>query len=333
MHMMFRSTRLLRAARPLARSRFLCTTASESDVKVSVVSDRSLSGFAAAAPTGHHIHRHFAPRPCASCATAPDRLTVASLPAVSPSLPRHAYTTPPPQTDEHTGELFSLRLDRSGGGAAARAATCAKIQFTEPEVTAEDVAFFNRHGYFMPAAPMIDAAGVAALREEFGRIFEGQVDYDATPPEFEFWCKVVDDHRKGSAAVRKVNNSWWVNAGMRKVTTSPAIGKVAGRLLGTDTVRLWHDQAIWKPGTLGRAEEDAAEGNIGWHQDYGFWQVSDNSDQMCTAFVALQDMDMSNGAMRTIAGSHKWGLLDDSAMFFEKVRCVIVCLCYVVNVL
>jgi ectoine hydroxylase-related dioxygenase (phytanoyl-CoA dioxygenase family) len=39
---------------------------------------------------------------------------------------------------------------------------------------------------------------------------------------------------------------------------------------------------------------------------------------MVTAFIALQDMDLSNGCMRTITGSHKWGLIEDSNMFFDK---------------
>ena len=33
------------------------------------------------------------------------------------------------------------------------------------------------------------------------------------------------------------------------------------------------------------------------------------------AWVALQDTDLGNGAMRTIVGSHRWGLLEDSANF------------------
>jgi ectoine hydroxylase-related dioxygenase (phytanoyl-CoA dioxygenase family) len=39
---------------------------------------------------------------------------------------------------------------------------------------------------------------------------------------------------------------------------------------------------------------------------------------MITAWVALQDTDLTNGGLRTITGSHKWGLLEDSATFFDK---------------
>ena len=39
---------------------------------------------------------------------------------------------------------------------------------------------------------------------------------------------------------------------------------------------------------------------------------------MCTAWIALQDTDLQNGGMRTIVGSHKWGLLEDSDTFGHK---------------
>ena len=39
---------------------------------------------------------------------------------------------------------------------------------------------------------------------------------------------------------------------------------------------------------------------------------------MCTAWIALQDTDLRNGGMRTIVGSHKWGLLEDSNTFGHK---------------
>jgi hypothetical protein len=70
--------RLLRVARPLAQSRVLCTTtASESEVKVSVTYTHTI----------HNLHTLSVPRQSAST-----------------NLPRPHY---PPQTDEHTGELFS----------------------------------------------------------------------------------------------------------------------------------------------------------------------------------------------------------------------------------
>jgi ectoine hydroxylase-related dioxygenase (phytanoyl-CoA dioxygenase family) len=77
------------------------------------------------------------------------------------------------------------------------------------------------------------------------------------------------------------------------------IGAAAAKLMKTPEIRLWHDQAICKPGQPPGAASDV--GNIGWHQDYAYWQIS-NTSEMITAWIPLQDVNMENGAMRTIVG-------------------------------
>ena len=66
-----------------------------------------------------------------------------------------------------------------------------------------------------------------------------------------------------------------------------------------------------------RTEQLAVMANVGWHQDYGYWKASSTTN-MITAWVALQDTDLSNGGMRTIVGSHKWGLVEGSDTFGER---------------
>jgi len=189
------------------------------------------------------------------------------------------------------------------------------VCFIEPQVSKEDLEYFRTNGYWV-APKMISDEEIARLRKEMEGIYIGEVDTQATPYEYEYYKKVLALHHQKSHKVMKVNNAWWINKTIRSVSTSSSIGHVAAQLLGTDEIRLWHDQAIWKPGTTTQGL-DPNEGNIGWHQDYGFWQIS-NSPEMITAWVALQDTDLNNGAMRTITGSHKWGLLPDSATFFDK---------------
>jgi len=190
------------------------------------------------------------------------------------------------------------------------------ISFTEPKVTKEDKEYFDKNGYWI-APKMINDEDIQRLRKEYERLYSGEVDTGATPYEYEYYKKALKLHSENTPRVMKVNNAWWINLTIREVACSHAIGSIAAQLLNTDEIRLWHDQAIWKPGVGSDNVEAAKEGNIGWHQDYGFWQIS-NSPQMITAWVALQDTDLSNGAMRTITGSHKWGLIPDSATFFEK---------------
>ena len=181
-------------------------------------------------------------------------------------------------------------------------------------IDAEDVASFWEKGYFVPEEPVLAPEDVAAARLAFERAFSGEIDGDGVPQEFEFWAKSIAEHAAGSSAVRKINNAWWVSSSLATLATNGELGKAAATLLGTNETRLWHDQAIWKPPT---PASDVDAGNIGWHQDYGFWRVVDEP-LMLTAFVALQDTTLANGAMRTIQGSHKWGLVEGSNGFFSK---------------
>ena len=131
----------------------------------------------------------------------------------------------------------------------------------------------------------------------------GQHDYEV--PSIYGWTA----RDLSSPDVRQQVDAFYLNAEMRQAILSPLIGKIAARLMKTDSVRLWHDQALLKPGTGG--QEQTIAGNVGWHQDYGFWQ-SCSTDNMCSAWVALQDTDLTNGAMRMVVGSHKWGLIEGS---------------------
>ena len=148
------------------------------------------------------------------------------------------------------------------------------------------------------------------LRQAFNRIFRYDYDRDIYPFDR------VYIYDLDSPALRKVNNGWWLNNEIRSAVLSPKLGYILARLMGTEEVRLWHDQVVLKPG-LGPEGEETVAGNIGWHQDYAHWQVA-SSQNMATLWIALQDTDLSNGGMRTIVWSHRWGLVPDSDTFHEK---------------
>jgi len=84
--------------------------------------------------------------------------------------------------------------------------------------------------------------------------------------------------------------------------------------MGVDAIRVWQDQSIWKPGAPGYSAE--AKGNIGFHQDYAYWQDASTTNTL-SANIALQDTTIENGALRLFDGSHKVGLLDDADGFFD----------------
>jgi ectoine hydroxylase-related dioxygenase (phytanoyl-CoA dioxygenase family) len=174
------------------------------------------------------------------------------------------------------------------------------------KITKEDKARFDRDGYWISPKLLTDEQ-IAKLRVAHDRIWSGDFDGDGYPM---YPVNLKLDPKK----IRKQDNGWWINDAVRDTVTDPYIGELAADLLEVDSIRLWHDQMIFKPG-LGSEVSNA--GNVGWHQDFGYWQCSDNMN-MITVWIALQDTDLTNGGMMTILGSHKWGLIPDSNTFFDQ---------------
>jgi phytanoyl-CoA hydroxylase len=84
------------------------------------------------------------------------------------------------------------------------------------------------------------------------------------------------------------------HAGMRELMFDPRLGEMAGTLAGVDGIRIWHDQALFKP----------PFGNpTGWHLDNPYWSFS--SRQSLSIWVALDEATLGNGCMWYIPGSHK----------------------------
>jgi len=183
------------------------------------------------------------------------------------------------------------------------------IPIRETQVTEQDVQEYRERGYWR-TPKLLDDSAIAQLRRAFERTFTEDFDRELYPFDRVYQWDL------SSPQLQKVNNSWWLNDDIRSVVLSSKLGYIVARLMGTEEVRIWHDQVVWKPG-VGPDRADFKEANIGWHQDYAHWQVA-SSQNMCTMWIALQDTDLNNGGMSTIVGSHKWGLVPDSDSFHDK---------------
>lgn len=173
------------------------------------------------------------------------------------------------------------------------------------KITAQDKEVFDRDGYWI-SPKLLDDDQIRRLREAHERVWAGDYDGDGLP---------MNHYRPNPNpdALRKLDNGWWINDEIRRTVTDPLIGELTADLLQADEIRLWHDQVIYKPGV---GDKKTSLGNVGWHQDYGYWQCSSHAN-MVTVWIALQDTDLTNGGMMTIVGSHKWGLIPDSDTFFN----------------
>ena len=176
-------------------------------------------------------------------------------------------------------------------------------------ISADVLKEYRERGYWV-SPKLFSNEQIAEMRQAQERMWNGEHDSEI---QSQYGARAVEP---GSPVVRQQCNAFWLSNVIGKVTTSPLLGAIGARFMGVETVRLWHDQAVYKPG-IGPDGRDETAGNIGWHQDYGHWKAS-STPNMCTAWIALQDTDLQNGGMRTIVGSHKWGLLEDSDTFGHK---------------
>jgi ectoine hydroxylase-related dioxygenase (phytanoyl-CoA dioxygenase family) len=79
------------------------------------------------------------------------------------------------------------------------------------------------------------------------------------------------------------------------VFDSPA-GAIAAALMGADTVSFFFDHLLVKePGT---------SNDTPWHQDLPYWPVV--GTQICSLWFAMDHVDIANGGVRYVAGSHRW---------------------------
>jgi ectoine hydroxylase-related dioxygenase (phytanoyl-CoA dioxygenase family) len=183
------------------------------------------------------------------------------------------------------------------------------IEVNDVQCNAAALQEYRERGYVITAKLLADDQ-IAWLREAAERIFRYDYDRDLYPFDR------VYSYDLASPELRKINNGWWLNDDIRSLVLSPKLGALVAPLMETDEVRVWHDQVVVKPG-VGAERADFSDANIGWHQDYAHWQVA-SSQRMCTIWIALQDTDLRNGGMRTIVGSHRWGLIPGADSFHDK---------------
>lgn len=88
--------------------------------------------------------------------------------------------------------------------------------------------------------------------------------------------------------------------GMREILLDPRLGELAATLAGVDGIRVWHDQALYKP----------PWGNpTAWHLDNPYWSFS--SRDALSIWVALDDATLANGCMWYLPGTHKIARYDN----------------------
>ena len=145
---------------------------------------------------------------------------------------------------------------------------------------------FRLNGFLL-GGKILDADEVGVLREELARVIKEQ---DAPVPQP---VRVVNLSRDEMSPVWQIVNIWQASDPFRRLVHNPRIVGGIAQLTGADELRIWHDQIQYKPPEVG--------GVNGWHQDSPYWPILSPKTSQVTAWVALDDVDESNGCMRMVA--------------------------------
>jgi ectoine hydroxylase-related dioxygenase (phytanoyl-CoA dioxygenase family) len=94
-------------------------------------------------------------------------------------------------------------------------------------------------------------------------------------------------------AFTQVMNLWRHDEQVRAIVFNQRLAAAAAQLLGVASVRLYHDQALYKAPHGGMTP---------WHCDQYYWPL--DSDKTITAWIPLQDTPLEMGALAFSAGSH-----------------------------
>lgn len=94
-------------------------------------------------------------------------------------------------------------------------------------------------------------------------------------------------------------NLWEDYEEIRPFILNPRLADIARRLVGCRSIRLWHDHALIKPARDGAPTP--------WHQDFPYWPMKEPGALSC--WLALDDVDETNGCMSFVPGTHRLGPL------------------------
>lgn len=124
-----------------------------------------------------------------------------------------------------------------------------------------------------------------------------------TAMEFSRESRPMEERDTYGKALLQVTNLWQKNEVVAEFVLARRFAQIAADLLGVPTVRLYHDQALFK---------EPGGGPTPWHQDQFYWPIA--SDRTITLWMPLVDATTEMGTMRFASGSHQEGYLGDLAI-------------------
>ncbi|WP_337101107.1 phytanoyl-CoA dioxygenase family protein [Paenibacillus sp. YIM B09110] len=121
--------------------------------------------------------------------------------------------------------------------------------------------------------------------------------------------KPLEERDTYGKAFIQIPNVWRESEAAAKFVLAKRFAKIAAELMGVDSVRIYHDQALYK---------EPGGGHTPWHQDQIYWPL--DSDKTVTLWMPLVPISEEVGSMTFASESHKQGYISKTVISDESHR-------------
>ena len=156
----------------------------------------------------------------------------------------------------------------------------------------EQIDFYNENGY-LKFGKILKDEELPELRDEYDRIFE------EAKQSGRLRNLAINDTPDAKAKVDAPTQMFQImqmcerSIVYRRLVYDTRFLDVVENFIGAN-IMLFHDQALFKPAKAG--------GPVFWHQDNAYWKC--RPANLVSMWLTLDDVDIHNGAMQVIPGSH-----------------------------
>jgi hypothetical protein len=169
----------------------------------------------------------------------------------------------------------------------------------------EQLAQYDRDGFL---------AHLPLLAEEQVRRLRAELDVLAGTGGDRRWYEFhANESPDPSSVLFHALGAWRIAPSFHDILFHPAILVPASQLLGSRSVRFWHDQLFVKPPKEG--------GAVAYHQDYSYWTRTEPLAHL-TFHIALDTQTKENGGLEFVPGSHRWPLLPITSLHFDDLESI-----------
>ncbi|MDA0841839.1 MAG: phytanoyl-CoA dioxygenase family protein [Planctomycetota bacterium] len=172
---------------------------------------------------------------------------------------------------------------------------------SQTTLTQDQINHFRQRGYLKVGKVLTDEE-IEVYRREYDHEFE------RARQDGRFRNLAIDDtqdlqkKKEAPKQMLQIMQMCERNIHFRRLVYHDKILDMVEDLIGPN-IQLFHDQALFKPARQG--------GAVFWHQDNGYWKCSPAN--LISCWLTLDDVDVSNGAMQVIPGSHLTPMLHEKS--------------------